>query len=125
MPSRSTAPRSAPRRCRRRARRGLGTSSAACREPVPLSRGETGTWGGVRGGPIATRASSAVKRFCYACPSCLRGAFSQSDFGQHVFAEALHVGDDFVGGGAVEAEIDIADPEVADGAQIGDDRGVV
>src|ERR1700734_1318458 len=35
-----------------------------------------------------------------------------SDLGEHVLAEALHVGDHFAGIGAVEAEIDRDDAEV-------------
>src|SRR5277367_5188737 len=42
--------------------------------------------------------------------------------GQHVLAEALHIDDDFIGAGAVEAEIDGDHAKIFEGAQIADDR---
>src|SRR5205823_10766814 len=40
---------------------------------------------------------------------------------QHVLAETPHVGGHRVGGSALETEIDMANPEIAERPQIGDD----
>src|SRR3954451_10756602 len=52
-------------------------------------------------------------------------AFVMLDLRQHVLAKAPHIVDYRVGGGSVETEIDCADAEIAQGAQIGRDRRAV
>src|SRR3954471_22623019 len=54
---------------------------------------------------------------CRSCPML--------DLGQHVFAEPAHIGGDFLGALAVEAEIDRDDAEFAQRPQIGRDRRIV
>src|SRR5262249_10790732 len=49
----------------------------------------------------------------------------RSNLCQNILAEAAHIGDDGIGGIAVEAEIDGKHPKVTERAQIADDRGVV
>src|SRR5580704_4417376 len=54
------------------------------------------------------------------CP----GYMSALDLGQHVLAEAPHIGDDLIRAGAVKAEIDRSDAEILECTQIADDRVV-
>ena len=49
----------------------------------------------------------------------------KSNLGQHILAEAPHVGEDGVGGVAAEAEIDGEDAEIAQRPEIARDRRVV
>src|ERR1700733_10346873 len=54
--------------------------------------------------------------------STIHSCGKRSNLGQHILAEAPQIGDDFIGVGAVEAEIDRDDPKILEGAQIADDR---
>src|SRR5690242_7791651 len=57
--------------------------------------------------------------------STYRSFVFDSRFRQHVLAEALHVGEDFVGGVAVKAEIEIGHAKIAQCADIAGHRVVV